>query len=94
MDNNCSYLKLSGCKKSITYDPDTNLPMLNAELGTAKSCNLMQDGSSSDTLSTTQRLLLCWHRRLIHTDFDKLKYLARKGLLPEEIRLLHASKTI
>ena len=78
MDQNYYYLKLLGCKKSITYDADTNLPMLHTHSGTEKLYDLLQDGSSSDTLSAAQRLLLCWNRRLVHVDFEKLKDLARK----------------
>ena len=70
--------------KTLPYDPATNLPMLYIESGLTKLYNLIQDDSSTDLLSHAQQQLLYWHRRLAHMDFEKIKILARKGLLPNK----------
>jgi len=78
-------LKLGGSTKTISYDRLTNLPILYTQSGVSKLYNLVQDGADSDNLTAAQRLLLYWHRRLAHMDFEKLKAMARQDLLPKEI---------
>ena len=50
-------LLLHNFKKTIKYDPLTNLPMLYTESGVTKLYNVTQDGSENDSLTAAQRSL-------------------------------------
>ena len=84
MDINSSHFFFSSHKKTIPYNPTTNLLILFTKSRISKSYNLIQDGSILDTLLSNQRQLLYQYRRLAHMDFEKIKILARKGLLPNK----------
>ena len=43
------------------------------------------DGGKSDNLTSTQREMLKWHRKLSHRNFSYLKDLARKGIIPKKL---------
>ena len=55
---NLSYLSLASFKKSISYDPATNLLILCTKSGVSKLYNLIQDEDILDSLMLAQRSLL------------------------------------
>ena len=80
-----STLKLGGHTKTISYDPLTNLPIFYTKSGITSINNLTSDSDVAENLTSTQKSLLYWHRRLGHMDFERIKDLSRQGLLPKEL---------
>ena len=85
LHDNESKLALNGCTKTTPCDPMSNLPMLHTESGVSKLHNLMQDGDPNENLTSSQRQLSRWHKRLAHMGTKRVNDFARKGFLPKEI---------
>lgn len=84
-----SILKLkSGKQVTVMYDPDTNLPVLNAYSDLEKAERALKgytEGGVTDednqNLTVMQKALLNWHYRLGHLGMQHTQWLGRQGIL-------------
>jgi hypothetical protein len=78
-----SILTVAGRTKMLHYDKRSRLPIMFTIDGAVSYNAAVYD--KSDNLTHQQQLLLNWHNRLAHLNFNKIQELARAGKLPKSI---------
>jgi hypothetical protein len=83
-------LTFDGFTRTVPYERGSKLPILYSIDGVQSYGTNMSHAASpmpptTDNLTAKQKLLLRWHNRLSHMNFQKLQDLARIGALPKSI---------